>query len=1003
MSARNSLVISFLLFSAVTGRAQQAVPDFSAGFKQLAALGMPAIDAQATWIKHPAAEAGYELRDLVRSTKGNAWLIPAPDAPPRIIPLGAGEPIPADPTEKKPAAAKPIPAQDLTKDVEAILAALKKLAAKKDSDRMYSYSSRGSAYGKFLLFATQLYQNGHPALANQLALAVLDFFPTREAAVDAAIDQLADPLYQQASRGFFSSGDWAAYHQALAALAKRFPRGWASRDAVAIFLPQLEKQAAGATAPAPSLPDIPIDPQAIAAIRQLTEKPPTDPSNTGNNAARGLTPQMRYRMQMMGAYDGGDRFSPSPLWLLGDAAGSAKDNSPPARLAALGMVAIPALAALTADPFLTHFPNSRSGSSYYSSNENSDERTLHLYESLNRPSTRGEIARQFLVATLPDPQNQLGEVDADGLRDLALTFWKEHKSATRDELAAVFLREGSNSQAAQAATVLATSTAPEAHKAFESHCLAADPALANFQSVQVYLRTRKAAARPFFEAYAKLVRSQSQETSGDDDNTNEASWAIKQAGGPTKILKQLEALIGGQSPRALAVQIAKGKPADAPAAIKSLSSLLADATPTKHLHALLEGANAATDPTIRARFLTATLRIPWSHEADGEEAPKADTPPTTRQISEPEAVVWRKLIADTRKLPKDIDGFSEIAMIAATAFENSVSPNTRYSDSFNYTPAILNTTYEAIFMAQATARLAGQPIPPLPDASKISKERLSEIVATAATKPAAQVHPYLSSLTPDERAAWFKWFIDPGDLAYPDSVRELLFTITSRSSNRGTAGTDVPTAGKLDVGFKITQDSLAKHIESLAPEMDKHSRTNIYIGPADFGPGLSIVAEIVPLPSPKPKRKRNTEDSEESDDDGYPSASGIFAPSMRGNALDANTAATAIAVVSLHAEGSGSGQAVWLIQDGKATLQPATAANINADAFGLQDDATITPLATALKSLLEAKERQHFAIQIQILSRADAAKFKAASEAASAPTEEDEEASPEPPEPLPPP
>ena len=215
---------------------------------------MPAIDAQASWIKHPAAETGYELRELTKSTKGNAWLVPTPDGPPRIIALGAGEPIPADPAENKPTAAKLIPAQDLTKDVEAILAAFKKLAAKKDSDRTFSYShnSRGSGFGKLLLFATQLYQNGQPALANQLALAVLDFFPTREAAVDAAIDQLAEPCYSQASSAFFRSGDWAAYHRALAALGKRFPRGWASRDAVAILLPQLEKQAAGTKAPAPS-------------------------------------------------------------------------------------------------------------------------------------------------------------------------------------------------------------------------------------------------------------------------------------------------------------------------------------------------------------------------------------------------------------------------------------------------------------------------------------------------------------------------------------------------------------------------------------------------------------------------------------------------------------------------------------------------------------------------------------------------------------------------------
>ena len=132
--------------------------------------------------------------------------------------------------------------------------------------------------GSFLLFATQLHQTGHAESANQLALAVFEHFPSREAAVDAAIDEIASHLYQKAALEFFRSGDWAAYHQALASLTKRFPRGWTGRDAVAMFLPQLEKQAAGAKAPPPSLPDVPIDPQAVAIIRELTEKPPAPPT-----------------------------------------------------------------------------------------------------------------------------------------------------------------------------------------------------------------------------------------------------------------------------------------------------------------------------------------------------------------------------------------------------------------------------------------------------------------------------------------------------------------------------------------------------------------------------------------------------------------------------------------------------------------------------------------------------------------------------------------------------
>jgi hypothetical protein len=57
-----------------------AAPDFSAGFTQLAALGLPALDANATWSTLPDAAGGgdYQLRELFKSLKGNGWSLPPP-------------------------------------------------------------------------------------------------------------------------------------------------------------------------------------------------------------------------------------------------------------------------------------------------------------------------------------------------------------------------------------------------------------------------------------------------------------------------------------------------------------------------------------------------------------------------------------------------------------------------------------------------------------------------------------------------------------------------------------------------------------------------------------------------------------------------------------------------------------------------------------------------------------------------------------------------------------
>lgn len=991
------MLIPFLLCAALSGgRAQQpaAAPDFSDGFKQLAALGMPPLDAQAKWSVIPeAANSSYELRDMVKAIKGNAWLLPSADGKLRALALGGVEVIECEPAKKPPAE------PDLTKDVAAVTAALKKLAAKinaEDRDPFGSgLRSGGSMFGTFLLFGTQLHQSGHPALANQLALAVFEVLPSREAAVDAAIDLLADHFYQQATRAFFSSGDWAAYHQALGALAKRFPRGWSSHDAVGLFLPQLAKQAGGAIAPAPALPDTPIDPRATAIIRELTEKPPAAPNkpNTKDKPARALSPAMRYRMRYSDDSDGG-QFSPSPLWLIGDSADSAEaadsasnQASPLARLVALKMAAIPALAALAADPFLTHLPNAHSYSGYsgyFSSNESSDERTLRYYATLNRPATRGEIAIQLLAATLPETENEPNQADPEVVRDLALAFWKAHKDATREDLAAVFLREGSNSQASQAASILAASSDPKAHKAFEAHVLAADPAIACFQDVRTYLRARKAAARPFFDAYAKLVRSQIQDAGGDSERSNRYEYAIKEAGGPEKILKQLEALIGGQSPRALAVQIAKGPPADAEAAIKSLSSLLADATPTKHLHALLEGANAATDPGVRARFLTATLSIRWNDaeaDSDPEADQKPDSPPADRKVSEPEAVVWRKLIADTTKLPNIgarflADDNTTVGGLAALAYEFSISPD-NYSDA-RQAATILGKTFFAILIERGTARIAGMPVTPFPDASRVAKDRLAAIVAEAGKKSTAEIHPYLATLTPDERAAWLEWIDEPGELAVPDSVQALHSLIVSRSITQRSGSQDVKGAANIEVGFNVTPAGITQHIEALAPQIDKHSRADVSIHPADFGPGLQVFARVFPLPEPKTKP---APDQSESDDDesfdSYPQRA--FALAIR--LLKDHDTAAAIAIATLQGEDSYPQEAVWLIANGKATLYQPDPQD--------SDDERATFAATLTK-MLDPKAPARFSIRLQFLSRADAKRFT--------PPSEDEEALPDLPE-----
>ncbi len=953
MRARLFLTISLLLLPQFPGSAQDAaaVPDFSDGFKKLAALGLPALDPTAKWVSSRDSRLPYELTRAAKSLKGNAWLLPAAAGKKaQLLQLGAVAPI-----EGKPSATSP----DLPKDVAAIIAAINKSASSTSdnpSDALLGNRYSSSAIdADLLLFATQLYQTGHPNLANHLAAAIFSAVPSRETVVDAAIDKFASSLYELAAAAFFQSGDWSAYGKSLTDLTQRFPRGWSSCEAVGLFLPQVVNQADGRLKPsAPTLPDTTIDPRALAIVSELAEPP--KPAAAKPTPASAQEAMMRRRMMEMGDYEySGGNSGAHPLWLLDPPADPKPDAPSLERLAALKMAALPALAALLGDPFLTHSPNgsSYSSRSYYSSNESPEEILFSKYQSLHRPSTRGELAKQLLLATLPASDNSSDSPDDDTLRLQALEFWKTHQNATREELAAVFLREGSRNQISQAARILATATDPQSHQIFEGHVLGLDPVLGAYQEVQIYLRARKTAAKPFFDAYAKLVRSQTPaDADRDEASYDETSYLVKNAGGLDKLLKNLGAMVDPLPPRSLAVQIAKGKPADAQEAIDGLRPLMADLSPTKQLHAYLEGANAATDAEVRARFLMAAIQIDWDEEKEDEDATPAadeDAPPPVREVSEPEAKVWRKLLADDRAKPdglKDEDYWyrarrgvpmhlKTMAELAAIAFETSVSPESLY-ETFNAAP-VLDKPVIDILKDNATARLAGKPEAPLPDAGKVSDERLAAIVAEAGRKQSAAIHPYLKTLTPDERAAWLAWLREPEDLPLPESVKAARSLVISKYPGDNRLPPPAKYTSSIEPGFMVTADNLLKHLESITPKIAEFSPHIIATDPAEFGPGLQVFEITVPLadapakpPGKAPDAAADTEgpadDSEVSDDDETPASDPLAQWRRTFKDLDAAlkenpTAAAAVTIAGRGRRDADSSDLTLLLgPDGKFTV-----------------------------------------------------------------------------------
>lgn len=986
------MLLAILMATPASGQQTEPTPapDFSAGFARLAALGLPALDARAQWSTFPNSYGqdnygDYEAREILKSLKGNGWSLPSDTGKPLGLPAGAvatvdlsSEALAANAPPRgllsrifgggtrKPAA---VPAADLTKDVRALIAALRK---EDDGRDPFSFRSSGTVSGKLLLLATQIHQNGKTALANELAMTVFDLTASRESAVDAAVSILADHAYESAAQAFFSSYDWKAYHRSLTELVAKFPRGWSSREAVAMLLPQLAKQAAGEKPAAPSLPSIPLDPKVLDAIQQLTAKPEVGNSATDDEKLAklqgvdlaSLTPQMRQRVLASLRHQGMQMDHSSSLWLLEPPGKQPVNASPLTKITTLGIQALPALAALVDDPWFTCVPNvnARNGSSYYSSNEDDAERISRIHARLNRPSTRGELACSLLKSTLPDDSNNSydsNETAPQALRELALAFWKENQHATRDELAAVFLRDGSPHQVQAAATLLASSADPKAHQAFESHILAADPAIAQFQCVKTYLSARKATAKPFLEAYAKLVRSQATDAADEDNPSNAFSYAIKQAGGTEKILKQLGNLVTGISPLAIAKEIANDKPAEAQAAIQALLDMMKDETPVKRLNVLLEGALAAEDPAIRCRFLEATYGVidtPEMSEGQGNDLENEKPPPSAdRPLPEAEIKIWQQLIADTRKLPKDFGNKTTVADLAASALVYSINPE--YSRSIASDAPILQKTVSELFRENAAIRLAGKPVPPLPDATRVTPARLRAIITEAGARPAPDIHPYLATLTSDERAAWIAWTLKPGDISVPPSVKDLRLLVIARNEN-ASYFPDVKGAGNIDIGFSVTPANLRAYVNSLAKDINKHSRTTISIQPASFGPGLEVLAQVIPLPQKAPDTDTDAAEAAEKPDrpDRYqPDARSFFHNAVK--TLDTQESAEAVILIFLPNRSSQPKSTIWLVEKGKA--KPV-------------DPEQQTSLDAALQALAEAPESMPFFIRIQILTKADA-------------------------------
>jgi hypothetical protein len=857
--------------------------DYAHGFELLRGLGIPSTE-NARWTKGDEDTRGQEaaaFSELDIELRGTVWALPdegflpvaalavtrkadaaVEDEEPSVA-AGILERMLKAHQEKNPedrpapiAEKKPDDGSALLKgDIELIIGKLSDSDVA-DNIRRYIEYGRSQSMGRMLIFAAQVDQAGHPELAHELADAVFSAARNRDAVIDSAISLLADDQYQKVWEKFREDHDWAGYHAAVSGLMEKFPRGWSSRAATAMLLAGLEKRAAKTPLPAIESPDIPLSPAALEILRRWDEPVANDPSSQlppGFDISQ-IPVEMRAQFLAGLSRRSGFDIDSLGLWLLRERAGEdgeetggepeQKEDDPRAAITDLGMDAIPVLAALLGDSTLTHFPHSTDGGvSYFSSSEDEMTRTLRIYESMSRPSSRGEIARQLLAQVIPDEGDLFGTSgdlessgsSAEDLRTLAIGFWKKHRGSDPVEISKAYLEAGNDSQKYYAGSHLISSTAPAARPVFEAAILASSEPLDQINLVESYLKQHKSAVRPFFEKFSALLR----EVGGDGDDSS-LPWQVREAGGVEGMIKKLGIHVGASSVEEL-ISSALNEDGEAEDTARKLATNLRNIPVADLIHPLAKALADAPEDR-RADLVRAFISGLWGNQN------RDDTPP---EFSAEAAAAWSALLDDDSPIKGlssetwleyyDIDSTS-----SAAAFIVEMIADEEVSRHFSIHKNANNGDSGGIIPRRARARLAGKPVPRYTSSKGLPEDRIKEIQGLAGSHATPlELRKTVTALTPPEKAAWIEGIQTLQQQEEGEPAPTLLacrITITSITAPDDTSPLPADLVEKLAIepGATISAGFFESSCRMLLEHAAAWSGAVIDIKPDPFGTGLAV-------------------------------------------------------------------------------------------------------------------------------------------------------------------
>jgi len=621
----------------------------------------------------------------------------------------------------------------------------------KQAEEEYGYFSIQQSSGMMFLSAAHMYRNGYTNEANTIVGKLFKTSKDNKKVIISALNMLADAQYLKSVNRFFKNGDWAALQTDLLVQLQRFPKGWQKAPAVKMLYTKVAERIKTAQ------PSQPVG-------EGLTEEDFKLAADLAEMKSVGDFSRYYYPSREEG-------WSDKTLWIMRAPVQPAETNAVAGsveskaatnvldRIRERGLKSVPLLLSLLDDDYLVAvnkqiISGSRTYYSYSSGGgEMSEEEIVMKYNNLQRPASRGDIARMLLTSILPtgDDENDFRYIrerqkeSASEFRENFIEWYEANKNKNAIELAHIYIEEGGSEQRSKALRFLTKFGGEEDFNLIEKVLLDPDNAddyhYGSLVTDYVGVRGKDAAA--FVVQYTNMLAK-----IASDDEDGMRSWTRRSTKELVNMVSAgsvddiLDSVVSGEKSFDEIINILMKRmweAKDKTAVYRKLLKLTVTLSDVKETAAALD---------VLANFGTYGML--------GKNSKKSIPP------IKDDADIWKKLLADKR--PSEMSYYLEETSVGDMA---SKYIEMIYGGGADRPPfdTVLTTRIYPVLQKRALWRLAGDAegdLPPLPSALNVADERVEVLIKEFDTTN--DVASLAASLSLDELLALWEPFGEHSNL-----------------------------------------------------------------------------------------------------------------------------------------------------------------------------------------------------------------------------------------------